>query len=190
MSNGSRYRYRIKARSGPGGKVILWLQQQVLGCLWWRYWEPVHYNERSIKAEIVECHRRILELLPALEDAKKDVGRAQKEVDNHSSDKGISKPWLAAARPRRGEIPDCEDELKKVMEYYGNTGRRRPHGGTRSIYFPEGLSHLSNQIVEGQDYDHAIPYRKPNQGNQQSNQQSKRNKHHNRGGGNQNDQSQ
>ena len=187
MSHGSRHRFRIKARPGPGGKQILWIQQQLAGFLWWRWWEPVHYVERSIKAEIVECHRRILELLPELEDAKKDVSRAQKEIDNHNPNAGISKPWLGPVRPRNGDIPDCEDEMKKVAELYKGQGRPYPHGGTRSLYVPEDKSHLIPQLVEGQSYQHAVAYRKPNQGNQQQNQgNSKRNKHHRDGGNNQN----
>ena len=186
MSTGSRHRFRIKMRPGPGGKNIPWIQQQLFGFLWWRWWEPVHYRERSVKAEIVELHKRILELIPELEDAKKDRDRAQKEVDNHNPDRGLSKPWLAPPRIRRGDIPDTEDEAKKVLELYkGQGGRVRPHGGTRSAFVPEGMSHLSAQVAEGDNYDHVIAYRKPNQGNQQQQQQHKK-KHDNQGGGNQN----
>jgi len=174
-------------RPGPGGKTTPWVQQQLFGFLWWRWWEPVPYRELSVKAEIVELNKRIQELLPELEDAKKDRERAQKQVDDHNPSAGISKTWLGPPRPRRGMIPDTEAEVKPILELYkGQGSRARPHGGHRSAYFPEGLAHLATQVVEGQNYDHVVAYRKPNQGNQQQQQGGKRHKHGHGGGDQQN----
>jgi len=174
------YTYRFRARPGTGHRFKITIQRRkwFLFIPYWVDWYPVDNAIRSLHHEVIELWERLEQIIShELDDAKAyvDAAYGQLETMNLRSGKGV--PFFDERQPQEAEMPDVSKRFEEVLKFIKGKGLKGGSKGTRSQYIGQfgRLKDLDliNREVQGDDYDHVIKYRPP-QESQKSNRRKNR----------------
>lgn len=161
---------RLRRIAGRDNRVIVVLQRRFM-LFFWKDWYPIENATRSLEHEAIELYDRLKYILDTeIKEASTWVKKAREKAEIDCARNGKGTPFKDVANLKaEAEMPDLSDRFKEISKALRH-GPKSQRTSTRSTYLLPQHANLHDQKKLGEEYDHTIPYREPQQ------QQPKRNR--------------
>lgn len=154
---------RFIRQAGRDNKVIVMLQRRFM-LLFWKDHYPIDNATRALEHEAIELYDRLKTILDVeYKEASMWVKKAREkaEVDCDRKGKGLPFKDIVSAESE-AEMPDLSERFNEIKKYI-SSGPKGQYRGTKTTYTLPKHAGLHDMKKLGQEYDHTMEYREPQQ---------------------------